>query len=139
MPETILAFDYGERRIGVATGQSVTGSASPLDVVRNDETGPDFEHIRQLIVEWRPGCLVVGLPSHADGSASEIGKAAAAFAVSLEQFELPVQLADERHSSQEAQRLLKDARARGSRGRVSKGEIDSAAAVIIAERWLAGR
>ena len=139
MPDTILAFDFGTRRIGVATGQQVTRSASPLAVVSNGEQGPDFGHIARLIEEWRPGRLVVGLPRHADGSLSEIGSAAQRFIEALKGFGLPVDSVDERDSSVEAERLLKEARARGSRGRIRKHAVDSAAAVMIAERWLAGQ
>src|SRR5210317_1270691 len=71
-PRTILAFDFGLRRIGVAIGQDVTGSASPLGVVSNRDSGVDHERIAALIREWRPTGLVVGMPAHADGSPSEI-------------------------------------------------------------------
>src|SRR5210317_1283310 len=60
-PRTILAFDFGLRRIGVAVGQDVTGSASPLGVVNNRETGVDFDGVAALINEWRPTLLVVGM------------------------------------------------------------------------------
>ena len=71
-PATILAFDFGQRRIGVAVGQSVTGSASPLGVIANRDTGVDHDALAKLIREWRPGLLVVGMPTHADGSPSEM-------------------------------------------------------------------
>ena len=85
-----------------------------------------------------PTTLVVGMPYHADGSDSEIQVPVKAFAEQLQQYELPVELVDERHSSQEAQKVLKDARAAGSRGRLKKEDVDAAAAVLIAERYLAG-
>ena len=135
-PETLLAFDYGLRRIGVAVGQGVTGSASPLGVVANGESGPDFGRIAALIAEWRPARLVVGLPMHADGTPSELQKAAEAFADSLGRHGLPVDTVDERYTSQEAAARLKDARSAGRR-RVRKEDIDAAAAVLIAERYLA--
>ena len=78
-PETILAFDYGLRRIGVAVGQSVTGSASPLGIVANGPDGVDDAELSALIAEWRPTRLVVGLPMHADGSPSEMQQHVAAF------------------------------------------------------------
>ena len=138
-PTTVLAFDFGLRRIGVAVGQSVTGSASPLGVVANRETGIDFDAIAKLIREWRPTELVVGLPAHADGSESEMQKPVLAFAAALDRYELPVAMTDERYTSIEAERVLKDARSAGTRGRISKEDIDSAAAVFIAERYLASR
>ncbi len=136
MPVTVLAFDFGLRRIGVAVGQDVTASASPLGVVRNSDTGPDHERIAELIEEWRPSTLVVGMPYHADGSDSEIQAPVRAFIASLAPYGLPVETIDERYTSLEAQRVLKSARESGTRGRLSKADIDSAAAVMIAERFL---
>jgi putative Holliday junction resolvase len=138
-PETILAFDYGRRRIGVAVGQTITASASPLGVVDNDYTGPDSASIAALIKEWRPHRLVVGIPLHVDGSASDLLNYVRQFITLLSAFGLPVETVDERYTSIEAEAALKDARAAGARGRISKESIDSAAAVFIAERYLAGR
>ena len=138
-PETILAFDFGLRRIGVAVGQDVTGSASPLGVVANGEQGVDHAAISRLIAEWKPSRLVVGIPLHADGSPGEMTAAAEAFIDELAEHGLPVESTDERYSSIEAEQVLKNARQQGSRGRISKEDIDAAAAVFIAERYLAGR
>ena len=135
-PRTILAFDFGLRRIGVAVGQDVTGSASPLGVVANRESGVDHTAIAALIREWHPTTLVVGMPAHADGSPSEMQAPVEAFMAELQRYDLPVVAVDERHTSVEAERVLKEARAGGSRGRISKEDIDSAAAVFIAERYL---
>ena len=137
MPETILAFDYGRRRIGVAVGQTVTASASPLGVVSNDYSGPDSEKIAALIKEWRPGRLIVGMPAHADGSTSDMQNYVNQFIESLAVYDLVIDTVDERFTSVEAEEKLKHARAAGSRGRISKESIDSAAAVLIAERYLA--
>jgi len=137
-PETILAFDFGRRRIGVAVGQEVTGSASPLGVVSNDASGPDHGRIAALLDEWRPSRLVVGMPAHADGSSSVMQAHVRAFIDQLRRYDLPVATVDERYTSLEAEAVLKKARAQGSRGRISKSMIDSAAAVLIAERYLAG-
>lgn len=135
-PETIIAFDFGVRRIGVAVGQQVTNSANPLETVTNGADGPDWQRIEQLVREWRPQRLIVGMPLHADGSPSDIGRLASAFADALERFELPVERVDERYSSVEAQAMLKAQREQGLRGRIDKATIDSAAATLIAERWL---
>lgn len=137
-PETIVAFDFGLRRIGVAVGQDVTGSASPLGIVSNDPSGPDQVKISQLIEEWQPARLVVGMPAHADGSPSEMQAHVMAFIDALGVYQLPIETVDERYTSVEAERVLKNARATGTRGRISKEMIDSAAAVFIAERYLAG-
>lgn len=136
--ESILAFDFGLRRIGVAVGQGVTGSASPLGIVGNGEAGPDFARIDFLVAEWRPSRLVVGMPHNADGSTSEMSSVVAGFVAELGRYHLPVDTVDERHTSQEAEAVLRDARASGRRGRIRKEHVDSAAAVLIAERYLAG-
>ena len=138
-PRTILAFDFGLRRIGVAVGQDVTGSASPLGIVANRDTGVDKEKIAALLAEWRPNQLVVGMPAHADGSPSEIQEHVNSFIEELEAYGLPVDTVDERYTSVEAERVLKNARQAGTRGRISKDQIDSAAAVFIAERYLCSR
>lgn len=136
-PTTILAFDFGLRRIGVAVGQSVTGSASPVGVVANRDTGVDHDAIESLIREWRPARLVVGMPAHADGSDSDMRQPVLGFIDELKRYGLPISTVDERYTSIEAERVLQGARAAGSRGRISKQDIDSAAAVFIAERYLA--
>lgn len=137
MPQTLLAFDYGHRRIGVAVGQTVTGSASPLGVVDNSDAGLNQAALAALIKEWRPGLLVVGSPAHADGSPSDMQKSIERFVADLARYELPVETVDERYTSIEAEAKLKAARAAGARGRITKESIDSAAAVLIAERYLA--
>jgi putative Holliday junction resolvase len=138
-PRTILAFDFGLRRIGVAIGQDITGSASPLGVVANREDGVDYDAIAALIKEWRPSGIVVGMPSHADGSPSSLQDPVDAFIEELGRFALDIATVDERHTSVEAENALKKARAAGSRGRISKEAIDSTAAVFIAERYLSSR
>jgi putative Holliday junction resolvase len=135
-PETIIAFDFGLRRIGVAVGQQVTNSANPLGAIGNGEDGPDWARIASLIREWQPARLIVGMPAHADGSPSGLGKFATAFMHDLARFDLPVDAVDERYSSVEAEALLKSRREQGLRGRISKADIDAAAATLIAERWL---
>lgn len=138
-PRTILAFDFGLRRIGVAVGQDVTGSASPLGVIANRADGVDHEALAALIKEWRPAGLVVGMPTHADGSPSDMQEPVEAFIEELQRYELAVDTVDERYTSVEAEQVLKEARASGTRGRISKEMIDSTAAVFIAERYLSSR
>ena len=135
-PETIVAFDFGLRRIGVAVGQDVTGSASPLGVINNGETGPDFAGIESLLKEWRPDRLVIGMPLHIDGTPGDLEPTILEFVDALERFGLPIARVDERHTSQEAEQALINARQAGSHGRIKKAQIDSAAAVFIAERYL---
>ena len=134
--QTLIAFDYGLRRIGVAVGQRVTDSASPLGTAGNGDNGPDWPAIRRWVDEWQPGRLVVGMPYNVDGSRSSMAGAVEAFIEALEQFGLPVVTVDERYSSLEAEQQLREARARGSRGGRSKTVLDAASAVLIAERWM---
>ena len=138
-PETILAFDFGLRRIGIAVGQSVTASANPLGVVQNSDSGPDFDAIASFIDEWRPARLVVGMPLHADGEPGEMQAHVEEFVRELWRFQLPVDTIDERYTSIQAEEALKQARASGTRGRITREMIDSAAAVFIAERFLMDR
>ena len=135
-PETIVAFDFGLRRIGVAVGQDVTSSANPVAAIRNSDAGPDWQAIEKIVGEWRPSRLIVGMPLHEDGSPSEMGVHINAFIKALGRFELPVEQVDERYSSLEAGEMLKSERAAGLRGRINKEEIDSMAATLIAKRWL---
>lgn len=121
----------------MAVGQDVTGSASPLGIIANRDNGLDHDRLGALIKEWQPTQLVVGMPSHADGSPSEMQTPVKSFIEELLRYDLPVNTVDERYTSIEAERVLKQARETGTRGRISKDMIDSAAAVFIAERYLA--
>lgn len=105
-------------------------------MVANRDGGIDHERIAALVREWRPTALVVGMPLHADGSDSEMQVPVRAFVGELARYGLPVDTVDERYTSIEAERVLKDARQAGTRGRISKEMIDAAAAVFIAERYL---
>src|SRR5215212_4095652 len=135
-PLTVLAFDFGLKRIGIAVGDTVTSTSAPRPAIPLGNWTAIEREVRAL----QPQFLVVGAPYNADGSEGVIGAAARAFAQELERrFGLPVQQVDERFSSLEANSALKDRRASGARRRrVRREDIDSAAAAIILERWLAG-
>src|ERR1700733_2195494 len=134
-PQTALGFDFGLKRIGVAVGQTVTGSASPLGVTAVRGGEPDWAAIGRYISEWRPASLVVGLPYNMDLSEQEMTQHARRFAEELAQrFPLPVHTVDERLSSREAEAQLKEQRQQGRR-RVSREDIDGAAACVILESW----
>ncbi|MGH8283403.1 MAG: Holliday junction resolvase RuvX [Gammaproteobacteria bacterium] len=140
MPEggalSVLAFDFGLRRIGVAAGQNITGSATPVCVVNARDGAPDWAALDRLIKEWAPNRLVVGLPYTMDGSEQEITRRAREFTRALEQrYPHPVHTVDERLSSKEAEVRLKELRAQGRR-RITRGDIDCAAACLILEGWL---
>jgi putative Holliday junction resolvase len=135
-PETIIAFDFGLRRIGVAVGQQVTRSASAIGVIANNTAGPDWRGIDRIIADWQPARLIVGVPSRADGTPSELAARVMQFMHDLRRYDKPVESTDENYSSREAGQMLAGQRALGLRGRVRKEHIDSTAAVLIAERWL---
>ena len=133
--QTLIGFDFGLKRIGVAVGQSVTRSASPLGVAAVRGGEPDWEAIGRLIAEWRPAALVVGLPYNMDLSEQEMTGHARRFAQGLaERFPLPVHTVDERLSSREAEAQLKERRQQGRR-RIRREDIDGAAACVILESW----
>lgn len=137
---TLLAFDYGLRRTGVAVGQTVTNSARALTTLSAIDGEPDWRTIEHLIDEWHPDVLLVGLPVSGDGSETAQCDAARYFATQLTQFGPPVQLIDEHLTSDEASRRLKHERQSGVRKRrVSKGDVDAVSAVVIAEQWLSQR
>lgn len=139
-PYTVLAFDFGLKRIGLAAGDSLTGTAAPRAAVNVTHTGPDWASIEREIRSLRPRVLVVGAPYNADGTPGALAKAAQRFASELEnRFGLPVSRVDERWSSLEANTALKAQRASGERRKkIRKEDVDSAAAAVILERWFAG-
>jgi len=139
-PQTIIAFDFGLKRIGVATGDTITSTAAPRPAVSVFDSGPDWTSIEREIKALQPQLLVVGVPYNADGSPGKLTTSARGFATALEhRFGLPVKHVDERFSSLEASEVLKRGRASGERRRrVQREHIDSAAAAIILERWLSG-
>ncbi|HEU4625991.1 MAG TPA: Holliday junction resolvase RuvX [Steroidobacteraceae bacterium] len=138
--QTILAFDFGLKRIGVASGDTLTGSAGPRAAIAVSSAGPDWSAIEREVRALQPHLLIVGAPYNADGSPGALASAASAFAAELaRRFALPVKRVDERYSSLQASERLKAQRASGERRRrIRREDIDSAAAAIILERWLAG-
>jgi putative Holliday junction resolvase len=138
--ETVLAFDFGLKRIGIASGDTLTRAAAPRPAAVSGASGPDWEAIAREVRALAPARLVVGAPYNADGSEGAIAAAARAFAAELKRrFALPVHLVDERFSSLEASEALKARRASGERRRrIQRADIDSAAAAVILGRWFAG-
>ncbi len=133
--KTILCFDYGTKTIGIAVGQSLTRTATPLADLKARDGIPNWHDIEKIIDEWQPNLLLVGLPLNMDGSFSEIGQRAKKFANRLHgRFGLPIAMADERLSSFEAKgEIIKHT---GSRD-FKKNNVDSLAAKIILESWFA--
>lgn len=134
MPEgLVLAFDFGLKRIGVAVGESLLGQARALTAIAAEASDARFAAIGELIAEWRPARLVVGLPKSMDGGEHAMGARCRRFAHQLEgRFGLPVSLVDERLSSIEAERRLADA---GLDWRARKQQVDAAAAQIILQDY----
>lgn len=135
---TVLGFDVGMRRIGVAVGNAMTGGARAVAVVDVRDAGPEWAQVERLLREWRPDGLIVGDPLTLDGGDQPIRKVAQAFARELRQrTRLPVVMVDERNSSQEAAMRFAEERAEGKRKRRDAGLLDAVAAAVIVDRWLA--
>lgn len=135
---TYLGFDYGQRRIGVAVGDTVTRQARPLPALRNNRD-PDWTALERVMREWRPQACVVGLPLDLDGNDQPITVLARGFAEQLRhRFGVAVHLCDERLSSRAADDELRNARSSGQLNRrVRSGDRDGVAARLILEQWLA--
>ena len=133
---TVLAFDFGTKRIGIAVGDFETRISHPLTTIASADNRARFAALERLIAEWRPVALVVGLPSHADGAEHAIGRLARRFAQRLQgRFAIRTELVDERLTSHEAEGLL---RASGARGARLKAGLDAVAAQRILETYFAG-
>src|SRR5690348_4653558 len=132
----VLAFDFGRKRIGVAIGSRELGLAHPLATVDAEKTANRFSRIGELIAEWRPVLLVVGLPVHADGKEHELTRLSRRFAQQLEgRFAIPVALVDERYTSISDSSALREA---GVKGRKQKPMLDQVAAQLILQAYFDG-
>lgn len=132
---TLLGFDFGLARTGVAVGELETGIASPLQTVHAESNDARFSAIARLIDEWRPCLLVVGLPVYPDGAAHPFAARCLRFANQLNgRFNLPVAAVDERFSSAEADAALREAGAHSWKAR--KHELDATAAQLILQQFL---
>lgn len=136
--QTALAFDHGARRIGLAVVSRRAGAA-PLRTLEARGGEPRWPELGELIREWQPQLLVVGVPYNADGSVGDSGAAALAFAAELERrFRLQVVLVDERLTSAEAESILREQRRSGTRRRrLQPEDVDRISACLIGEAWLA--
>ena len=130
----ILAFDFGTFSIGVAVGQHITGTASPLAALRAKDGQPNWDEVAKLIASWQPQSLVVGLPLNMDGTEQPLTDMARKFANRLHgRFGLPVHLQDERLTTVAAKQSLF---ASGGYKNLQKDKVDSAAAQLILEDYL---
>jgi putative Holliday junction resolvase len=131
--QTLLGFDFGLRRIGVAVGQTVTGTATALTTLYADQGEPNWQEVGKLLNEWRPQALVVGIPTSMDSTEQTITGAAKNFAKALQRFDLPVYEIDERLTTKEARQQLF---AEGGYRAIQAAQVDSVAAKLILESWL---
>ncbi len=136
-PRLVLAFDYGRRRIGVACGDTLSRTTTGLRGLRSPDGIVPWREVQALLEEWRPAAAVVGLPYNADGTEGDLARDSRRFAKQLAgRFALPVHLVDERYSSLAATDRLRRERESGARRRrVTKADVDAAAACVILERW----
>src|SRR5688572_10125569 len=136
-PQVILAFDYGTRRIGVASGDTITRTARALTTLEWND-GVPWAAISKLVREYQPAQFVVGLPWNMDGTPTLLTDASRAFGAELRaRYNKPVALVDERLSSREAESQLRDARASGhKKRRNTHADVDMIAARILLEQWM---
>ena len=126
MTELAMAFDFGTKRIGVAVGQKITGTATPVSVVKARDGKPDWQVIDKLVEEWKPNVFVVGLPINMDGTQSDMSEAATRFSRRLHgRYGIRIELMDERLSTFEAREFE------------TPDQLDAIAAKLILETWLA--
>jgi len=126
-----LGFDFGTHKIGIAVGQSLTGTATPVTTLSYVKMKPDWQGIERIIEEWQPETLVVGLPYQMDDEEAELAVRAKRFARQLQgRYKLPVEMIDERLTSKEAMNRL------GKKSAKDVTLVDSMAAKLILETWL---
>ncbi len=134
MSQTILAFDFGLKNIGVACGQNITQTASELKPIAAKNGTPNWDQLEKLINEWQPSLLLVGLPLNMDGSEMEFTARAKKFGKRLHgRFGKSVEMVDERLTTRAAK---EEAFERGHRGHFASSPVDSIAARLILESWL---
>ena len=135
MHDILLGFDFGMKRIGVAVGQTVTKSATPLTTIKTNQGAPQWDPLTKLVKKWHPDAFVVGIPLNMDGTDQPLTQAAQRFAQQLrDHFKLPVYGMDERLTSVEAKARLFD---EGGYKALKSAEVDSLAAQLILQNWFA--
>jgi len=133
MEGTLIGFDFGSRRIGVAVGETTTRIASPLGAIDAEANEARFEAIGRIVAEWHPAGFVVGLPRHSDGSEHAVARLAEKFGRRLEaRYNVPVMYVDETLTSAEAEASLKHTRTRAG----TRSDVDALAATLILQSYL---
>ena len=131
---TVLAFDFGTKSIGVAVGQEVTGTASPLAALKARDGIPDWSKLEMLYEEWQPDVVVVGLPLNMDGTEQEMTQRAKKFANRLHgRFKIAVEVCDERLTTTDAKAMLFEL---GGYKKLTKEKVDSVSACVIFASWI---
>ncbi|MBM4219719.1 MAG: Holliday junction resolvase RuvX [Gammaproteobacteria bacterium] len=135
---TVLSFDYGLRRIGVAVGNTLTGTAEALETIAAADGEPDWRAIDRVVAAWRPATIVAGVPYNMAGRDARLTTAALRFADQLVgRYGIEVHRVDERLTSREAEDDLRERRRSGAKAkRVRRGEVDREAARLLLLQWL---
>jgi putative holliday junction resolvase len=134
MIKSLLAFDYGTKNIGIASGQTITRSANSLPALKAKDGIPDWDQVEKVLKEWQPDLVLVGLPLNMDDSESELSARARKFANRLHgRFGVKVEMIDERLTSFEAKG---EVMSRGGSRDYKHNPVDSIAARLILESWL---
>lgn len=131
---SLMGFDFGTRSIGVATGQEITGTASPLTSLKANDGIPDWSQIEKILKEWQPDLLIVGLPLNMDGTEQEMTQRARKFGQRLHgRFGFQVEFKDERLTTTDAKARLFE---RGGYRALGKSKVDAVSAQLILESWM---
>ncbi len=137
---SVIGFDYGARRIGIAIGVLDLKTANPLTTVIVPASGIPWEEITTIIEEWKPSTLVVGTVEHSTQNNNAIQKQVQIFCKNLNsRYHLPVETIDESNTSVKAYEILKDLRSKGQRKKINKTDIDKASAAIILDSWFSSK
>jgi putative holliday junction resolvase len=138
---TVLSFDFGLRRIGVAVGNTLTGTAEALETISARDGAPDWPAIDRCVAAWRPAAIVAGVPYNGAGRRGDIADAALRFADELGgRYGIEVHRVDERLTSREAEDSFRELRRSGAKARrVRRGDVDREAARLLLLQWLRAR
>ncbi|WWO95998.1 MAG: Holliday junction resolvase RuvX [Candidatus Dasytiphilus stammeri] len=132
--KTILAFDFGIKSIGIAIGQNITNTATPLGSLKTINRGPDWQQIKIHLCQWQPDTIIIGLPLNMDGTEQSVTRYTRLFANQIKiRFQIPIQFHDERLTTVEARQQLFLRRGRKA---LTKDNIDSLSAALILESFL---
>ena len=135
--QTIMAFDYGLRQIGVAHGQTLTANAEGIGILKASDGVPNWDDVKAMLNEWKPNLILVGLPLNMDGSESELSRLARKFARRLQgRFNVDALMVDERLTSQDAKSSLRDPSSNNKGNKIDLTKIDHLAAALILQSWL---